>query len=69
MTAPSQIQMFWRAHRQIADRHEAILDGLFGPNPLTAEEFERLIERRPEIYGQYRGLLETRRNQPKPEGV
>ena len=60
---------YYRACERIADRHQAVLDSLFGPNPLTDEEFERLIERRPEIYGQYRGLLETRRNQPKPEGV
>lgn len=60
---------YYRACERIADRNQAVLDSLFGPNPLTDEEFERLIERRPEKYGQYRGLLETRRNQPKPEGV
>lgn len=60
---------FYKAGERIADRHQAILDALFGVNPLTDEEFERLIERRPEKYGQYRGLLKTRRNQLKPEGA
>ncbi|MBS3648814.1 hypothetical protein KEU06_09370 [Pseudaminobacter sp. 19-2017] len=56
----TQLQHFWEAHRRIADLNEAMLDALFGPNPITDAELRALIEKRPERYGRFAGYLGTR---------
>lgn len=48
-----QPAMYWRAHRKIADRNEVFMDIMTGPNPLSPEEIDRLVEKDPARYGAY----------------
>jgi len=53
---PTQEQMFYQAHRQLADTNllflELVKDGL------TREELQRNIERRPSLWERYSNWLE-----------
>lgn len=59
----TQLQMFWAAHRKMADANEAMLDALYGPNPITDDELRQLIAKRPEKYAHFAGYLGKRNNQ------
>lgn len=56
----TQYQMFELARRKLADGNLAMLDMLFGVNPITDAELRKLIEKRPAIYGRFAGYLGTR---------
>lgn len=48
------------AHDKIADANLAMLDLLYGTNPITDDELRALIERHPERYGRFAGYLGKR---------
>lgn len=51
-------QQRMEAARQNQTRgNEAMMDLLFGPNPLAPAELARLVERRPDLYGRFAGYL------------
>ena len=52
----TQIQMFRDAERQIADGNEAFMEMLRGPNPLSPEEIDSLVARRPERWSRFAGF-------------
>lgn len=56
----SQMAAFYRAHRQVCDQNEVMLDLLYGPNPLTDDELRRLIAKDPHRYGRFEGYLGKR---------
>jgi hypothetical protein len=49
----NQVQMFYQAHRQIADRDAAFVEITNGPNPLTKAEIAKLIAKDPIRYSRY----------------
>ena len=54
----SQKQLFWDAHRRIADRDIAFMDLISDPhNPMTNQDLKALIEKRPEVYSRYSNFL------------
>lgn len=57
---PSQKQMFEAARRRSASADQTMLDLLYGPNPISDDELRRLIAKRPEVYGKYKGYLGKR---------
>ena len=57
----SQRQHMWESHRKIADGNLAMLDLLFGVNPITDDELRALIAKRPATYGRFAGYLGTRK--------
>lgn len=56
----TQEQHFWAAHRRISDANEAMMDLLYGPNPITDQELQKLIEKRPATYGRFAGYIGKR---------
>lgn len=59
MQNPSQKQMFYAASRKAAEADIAFMDMVNHPtNPMTREDLEALIKRRPEKYGRYKGFLD-----------
>jgi hypothetical protein len=48
---PSQEQLFYKAHRQIADANETFLELV--KDGMTREELQRNIERRPALWSRY----------------
>lgn len=60
MTGKTQLQMFEDARRQIADGNTAMLDMLYGANPITDDELRALIAKRPERYGRFAGYIGKR---------
>jgi len=55
----SQRQQYWEAHRKIADGNQAFMDMVnCKENPLTKQDLEALIKRRPEVYSRFAGLLD-----------
>jgi hypothetical protein len=56
----TQYQMFELARRKIADGNLAMLEMLFGVNPITDDELRKLIAKRPATYGRFAGYLGTR---------
>ncbi len=58
----SQMRSFYAAHDNIAGGNEAMLDLLFGSNPITDDELRKLIEKRPNVYGRFSGYLGKREN-------
>ena len=56
-TKLTQEQMFWKAHRKIADQNVAFMDMV--RDGMTRRELQRLIERRPEVYKRFEGFLDT----------
>ena len=58
MTKKSQYQLFWEAHNKIAELNNAFMDLVNDPvNPLTNEDLESLIKKRPHVYGRFSGLV------------
>ena len=55
MTQPTQKQMFYAAHRKIADANQLFLQ--FVDEGLTRAELESLIARRPSLWGRFRNWL------------
>lgn len=49
----TQRRMYDDATARIAERDELFMEMIRGPNPLTPEEIDRLIERDPARYGRY----------------
>lgn len=54
---PTQEQMFYQAHRQIADANETFLELV--KDGMTREELQRNIERRPALWSRYANWLEV----------
>lgn len=52
---PTQEQLFYQAHRQIADANETFLEMV--KEGLTREELQRNIERRPSLWARYENWL------------
>ncbi len=56
----TQFQQYELARRRLADANVAFLELVNHPtNPLTREDLERCIERRPGLWGRYAGFLDT----------
>lgn len=56
---PTQLQHFELARRKIAERHQTFMDLVNHPtNPLTREDLEANIRRRPALWGGYAGFLD-----------
>lgn len=55
-----QTDMFYRAGRELTDKHLVAMDLLFGSNPMTDDELRKLIDKRPNVYSTYSGYLGTR---------
>lgn len=56
----TQAHAFAQAHDNIAGGNEAMLDLLYGANPITDAELRALIAKRPERYGRFAGYLGKR---------
>lgn len=56
----TQAQMYYDAERKSASLNEAMLEALYGANPLTDEELAALIRKRPEVYGRFAGYIGKR---------
>ncbi len=56
----SQVRMYYDAEKRAANLNQAMLDALYGENPITDDELRRLIEKRPEVYGRFSGYLGKR---------
>ncbi|MBA3548827.1 MAG: hypothetical protein H0T76_20280 [Nannocystis sp.] len=56
----TQQQMYLAAERRCADANEAMLDLLFGPNPISDDELSALIAKRPATYGRFAGYIGKR---------
>lgn len=67
MNKPSQVQMFYSAERKSGELNRAMLDSLYGPNPITDEELRKLIEKRPNVYGRFAGYIGKRPNGGKAD--
>lgn len=57
---PTQKQLYYQAERKSADGHLAMLDLLYGTNPITDAELQKLIDKRPLVYDKYAGYLGKR---------
>lgn len=55
-----QKQMWREADARAARLNSAMLEMLFGSNPITDDELRKLISRRPHIYGRFAGYLGKR---------
>lgn len=56
----SQLQIWEEERRKIASLNDAMLDALYGANPITDDELRALIEKRPSVYGRFAGYLGKR---------
>ena len=54
----TQKQMFYRAHRKLADGNNAFMD-LVNAGDITRSELQGLITKRPEVYSRFSGFLDT----------
>ena len=55
----SQQQIFWEAHRRVADANDAFMDLVnCKDNPMTRQDLESLIRRNPARYGRFSGFLD-----------
>ena len=61
----TQLAMYRDANQRLTDRAITFIEIMRGPNPLTPSEFEALCAKRPEVYGQFRGLFVTLCNERK----
>jgi hypothetical protein len=52
---PTQLQMFWQAHHQIAECNLLFLQ--FVKDGLTKEHLQRLIDHRPSLWSRYSNWL------------
>lgn len=57
LSQPSQVQLFYQAHRNIAGGNEVFLHLL--RDGLTREELGRNIQRRPSLWGRFAGFMDT----------
>ena len=55
----TQKDMMRDARRRIADKNRAFVDMMNSSNPLTNEEIDKLIEKRPDIWSSYKGKGKT----------
>ena len=56
----TQLQMYWDSHNTISDMDKTFNDLITHPtHPLTKNELERLIEKRPSIWQRYSSFLKT----------
>lgn len=56
---PTQAQMFYAATRAASERDMTFLELVNHPtNPLTREDLQRNIERRPGLWSRYAGFLD-----------
>lgn len=56
----NQVQMFYDASRKIGERDSTFLELVNHPtNPLTREDLQANIKRRPALWGRYAGFLKT----------
>jgi hypothetical protein len=56
----TQKDLYYAAERKAADLNKAMLDMLYGENPITDDELRKLIKKRPHIYGRFVGYLGKR---------
>lgn len=55
----TQLQMFYEAHRKIADLNNTFMELIRHPtNPMTREDLKALIAKRPYVYGRFAGFLD-----------
>lgn len=55
----TQAQQFTLAHRKIADLNNAFMEMVnCKENPMTREDLEALIAKRPHVYGRFAGFLD-----------
>ena len=63
----TQFQMFYEAHRRIADLNNAFMDLVpDASNPMTKQDLERLIARWPEKYGMFVEFLKAMPDEVQP---
>ena len=55
-TQPTQFQLFWKAHKKVADLNHAFMDAV--KDGMTAQELRELIKRRPDIYSRFSHWIE-----------
>lgn len=59
MPLPSQRELYYRAERQAAERDLTFLELVSHPtNPITREDLEANIKRRPSLWARYAGWLD-----------
>jgi len=63
----TQTQLYWQAHERLANINKAFLD-LVRENNITSGELEKLIQKRPELYGHLKGWIETLRQREEKQG-
>lgn len=56
----NQAQMYYQAERKAAGLNEAMLEALYGVNPITDDELRALIAKRPHVYGRFAGFIGKR---------
>ena len=56
----SQMHAFYAAHDNISGGNDVMLELLFGANPISDDELQTLITKRPNAYGRFAGYLGTR---------
>lgn len=56
----TQIYAFYKSHDAVANQNEAMLELLYGTNPITDDELARLVQRNPARYGRFRGYIGKR---------
>jgi hypothetical protein len=59
-TRPTTLDHYYKAVRDITEKDLTMLDLLYGSNPITDDELQRLIEKRPHVYGKYAGYIGKR---------
>lgn len=58
-----QLQLYWLAHRRIAEENNHFLEMISDPeNPLTSHDLELLIERYPSRWGRFEKFIPTLRD-------
>jgi hypothetical protein len=57
----TQEQMYYASVRKQTETDLAMLDLLYGTNPITDDELRGLISKRPGVYGRYSGYLGKRK--------
>ena len=57
----TQKDLYYEASRKVSDVDCAMLDLLYGTNPITDEELSKLIKKRPNIYGRFAGYIGKRK--------
>lgn len=56
-SAGNQERLFYEAHKRLADANNAFLEAV--ADGLTREDLEKLIQRRPSLWGRYEHWLKT----------